>query len=426
MSPRSGGGPWRWLKYRVVSAVIHQPGLLRLAGALIRRWPLLEGKGGVVVRHSAAAQIFNRDASFSNTAHLPNLVAGEFAIGMESGPRHDAERAYLKDKLPTPADFASATLAESRRRIADLRTADPSTFDLVEDYMLWIAWAGMRGIFGSAAPAIESVRSVSGSEQTARAAMLAFFKELRYLGAHLLVGAVATSRVQARAHRSADALNGRVEASLAALRCAWSHRAGSDAEVQRNTTGLMWVGHPATTQAGALVVQELLGRRDVYGTLRQEAQRLNLEAWTDEGFRKLVRNHVLELLRFRPAFPILLRNVPRDTEYELDEGRRGAARAGKQVTLITAAAMFDPEAMAKPWVYRPDRPVAERCDAQGRYLIFGLGPRSCIAQEHVVEMLVSALVGLLTLPRLEWADPWFSRISYDGPIITRMRLKFGR
>jgi len=58
-----------------------------------------------------------------------------------------------------------------------------------------------------------------------------------------------------------------------------------------------------------------------------------------------------------------------------------------------------------------------------RYLMFGYGDRQCPAKNHAVTILTSALIGLLTLPRLRWADRRGSRIGYDGPMITRIRLR---
>ena len=87
------------LLHLLISRLVHQPGLLRLLAATLQRLPPLEGlaasRMGLATRARSVAEIFLRDSSFSNTSHAPNLVAGPFAIGLESGPRHDAERAEL-------------------------------------------------------------------------------------------------------------------------------------------------------------------------------------------------------------------------------------------------------------------------------------------------------------------------------------------
>jgi hypothetical protein len=56
--------------------------------------------------------------------------------------------------------------------------------------------------------------------------------------------------------------------------------------------------------------------------------------------------------------------------------------------------------------------------------MFGHGARQCIARDHVVEVLVSALIGLLLLPRLGFADSLWRRFSLEGPAICRLHLKF--
>lgn len=418
--PTERGGVPPCISYRIVSATIHQPALLRWVGALIRRWPVLETNLSVVARDCAARHVFGRPASYSSTTHAPNLVAGCFVIGMEAGPRHAAERAYAQAKLPSPGACGLAALEASRLHIQELARSHPLRFDLIEDYMLWVAWAGMRGIFGSAAGELESTQPRDGAPVTARAAMRAFFEEMRHPGAHLLVGKVAPADVRRRAIRSARALRRRVHVNLPALRKAWG--AGPDALLKRTATGLLWVGHPATTQSGALVMQELLGRRGAYDSLHRTACGLKAAAWEDSSFRNQVREHVLEALRLRPPFPLLLRDVPRDTAYEAEGDRRVATKAGKPVTLITAAAMADPDALRSPAVFRPGRSMPP---AGPHHLLFGHGPRTCIGADHVVEILTSAMVGLMTLPPLRWAG-WLCRMRYDGPIVVRMRLEARR
>ena len=276
--------------------------------------------------------------------------------------------------------------------------------------MVPVVWNAMGGAFGGSLPPLQPGDPLFG--------------HLRYIGAHLIVGAAATESVQRRARESGAALNAWVRARLEPLQLAW-RRPGVDQRehVARNAVGMLWVGHPATVQGGALVMQELLARRAV---LRQLV--LNIE-WARGGrlsnpeLREVVKNHVLELLRFRPPFPILRRDVVRDTLYGTDGA--GRAGGGSQLTLLILGALFDPAAQlnasCKPSEYRPGRAFRE---ADDRYLIFGVGARQCIARDQVIETLVSALICLLELPNLRWADPWWRRMRYDGPIVSSMRLAF--
>jgi hypothetical protein len=405
----------RWLSYWVVSRSLHQVELLRWLAAGLRRLPRVQSLLHVAATTATVEQVFLRDASFSNTAHAPNLVAGPFAIGLESGPLHDAERQELKDRLPTAVRLGQAALDHARGRIGQIGTTVPLRFDLIEDYLLGVAWAGLREVFGTAAPALESVPPGAAGDGPDRA----FFDELRYPGAHLLVGGVAPRPVQQRAERMGEALRARVRLHLAALRAAWCDHHSSDEQVVQRAVGLMWVGHPAMVQAGALVMQEWLQRPAALDALHARAAQLKSEAWTDPEFRGQVKASLVEALRLRPPFPLLNRNVPRPTSFTVAPGRRAIFKAGSTATLLPAGAMA--EKLGNDFCPH-HRPGAAPADPPYQ-LIFGLGSRSCIASDQVIEILTSAAVGWLTLPRLDWADPWWGRIRYDGPIITRLRLR---
>lgn len=404
-----------WAKYNGVSVLIHQPRLLRLLSRALRRHAWLSHLAKIVASRHDVVTTFQRPHSFSSTAHRPNLVAGDFAIGMESGPRHSAERKLLRSKLPAATEFAQYADDEGTKLIKTLREGPARTFDLVEEYMVPLAWQAMSRAFGNLLPPIPRGDPM--------------FMDLRYVGAHLIAGAVATEKVQARAMESAARLNAWVRSNIAGLQQDWSAggwagpvRPVSREAVARNVVGLLWVGHPATVQSGALLVQEIFAQRwnrelrDLVKKIQQDSA-----PWTSTTLRSEVRRHVLELLRLRPPFPILHRDVPRDTLYGA-EGR-GAIAGGSVLTMFTIGAMSDPAAMTglRPCKYDPNRQFKDPGDL---HFMFGQGPRPCIAQEQVVEILTSALLGLLQLPGLTWADPWWRRVCYDGPMIRELRVRF--
>ncbi|HKO69144.1 MAG TPA: hypothetical protein VJU53_15195 [Burkholderiaceae bacterium] len=385
-----------------------------IAGVL-RTWPAIARVFPIVARRNAVAAVFERQASFSNAAHAPNLTAGEFAIGMEAGARHREERAFLQRVLPSQKDCADLSAQESGRLISLLINAPERTFDLINDYLVPVAWQPLRRALGSASSTFETEEGRP---------LPKVVDELRILGAQLIIGSAATPSVRARAEEAADGLNRRVGSALRTLRAEWATKQpGNDAAILRNAVGFLWVAHPATVQAGALVMQELFGRPGELEKLASRAHALGDACWTDSDFRRFLSQHILELLRFRPPFPILKRQVPRDTLFDIGTPFPVRVAAGSEMVLLTIGALFDDKAVKnnRAATYEPGREFHSEPD---RYLMFGMQERACIARYQVVEILVSALAGLLALPQLKWADPWFSRIKYDGPIISELRLSF--
>lgn len=406
--------------YRLQGNLFNRPALLaRLAGWGQRR--------GVAIACSIqeVQEVFRRESEFSSVAHAGNLIAGEFVIGMDSGPAQARERATAAFPLSF-ADFGRLASAEARQRIRQLAGQPGKAFDLVNDYLVFVAWAGLRRVFDDA-----SLHEIEGDKPglDRDAALQALFFELRHVGGHLVVGGAAPRWVQLRAGACAASLNERVHRALPAIRRFWGLRCPqAAATAARQATGLMWVGHPAMVQAGAFVSQELLSRKVVYAELRRQVQSLGDAAYDDRNLREDIRGHVLECLRHRPPFPLLTRLLPLDAELQL--GEKGPARriaAGKSVYVVLAAALRK----------AGGRPQGRYCHLDALRIwnsaapdqgpdalpIFGVGMRSCIAREQVIDTLVSAQIGLLQLPELDYADGWWRRIAYDGPIITRMRLR---
>lgn len=404
----------RWLKYRAVSAVVLQPLFLRKVAGLLRQYPALASLVGAVATRDEVAGVFDRQALFSSTAHRPNLAAGDFVIGMESGSAHATQRRAVEARLPTSASFRTRAAQESRVRVCALLVeGEVRRLDVVADYMGPIVWRCLRDCFGEALPML------AGNDP--------LFAHLRHVGAHLIVGSVATDEVQVRARQAAGALDAWVRARLPQIREAWAPGGAvgpDDDEIARDAMGLLWVGHPASVQALALVLLDLLPRPE-WAQLSGQARKLHSteqDVWEDVRLRDTVRDHVLESLRFRPPFPILRRDVVRDGHLAARPPRR--VQGGTQMTLMGLGAMFDAQAHlqgAQVERYCPGRNWVHKGD---KTLMFGLGERQCIARDHVVEMLTSALIGLLLLPELRFADPWWARYRVDGPAIDRLRLAF--
>ncbi|MBS0340510.1 MAG: cytochrome P450 [Proteobacteria bacterium] len=388
--------------------MIHQPAMLRLVAWVARGQPWFGRMIKSAATRADVVSTFERQTAFSSSSHRPNLIAGDFVIGMESGARHSAERRLVDAQFPPATDFGLHAAQEARKRSDELLGGDAREFDLIDDYMVPLAWQAISGAFGARLPQLPPGDPM--------------LMNLRYLGAHLIVGPVATERVQERARDSAAAVNAWVRSNIEPLRQAWTHGGFSPEreEVARNVVGMLWVGHPATAQSGALVMQELLARwRDPRVAGFVDRVRRHADPWADAELREEAKGHVLEALRLRPPFPILTRDVRRDTL--TGAGGAGRVRGGTRYTVMGIGAMSDPAAMREPQVYRPGRKFRHEED---RYLMFGWGARQCPGRDPVVEILASALLGIVRLPHLQWASPWWRRVQFDGPIISGMRLRF--
>ena len=401
-------GVFCWLNRNII--------VLRGMGALLRLWPSLGGLFGLAARARAVTGVLTRPRSFSNTAHAPNLVAGDYLIAMDPGPTYDSDRALLEQRLACLNVQVDAD-GETQRRIPQLKQLGGKSFDLIEDYLMWIAFHAISPVFGTAA---NSVAVGAGGSVTDIGLQRQYLLEIRYVAGQLLAGSSSTLRVQRRAELCADSLSARIAGVSGQLQNAWG--VSNSKVIERNAVGLAWISHPVTVQSGALVVQELLSRPEVYRTLRSRAANIGApRVWQDNSFRECVRNHVLELMRFRPIFPLLARDVPRDTEFETGGRRNAQCPGGGQVAIWSIAALFDPRAVSDSRRFCPHR---DWPDEDLRWLMFGYGDRRCPAREYAADILTSALIGLLTMPELRLARDDGKAIIYDGPLMSRMRVRF--
>ncbi|WP_458194392.1 cytochrome P450 [Bradyrhizobium sp. UFLA05-153] len=405
-------GAFCWLNRHII--------VLRAVGAVLRRWPSLGGS--MVARASAVKGVLTRTRSFSNTAHEANMVSGTYLIGMDPGPTYDSDRDLVHQRLAAlnvPVDSDD----EAKRRINTLSQPGAGAFDLIDDYLMWVVFHAMRPLYGTATGAV-----VAGSAAPAAAAQgnvnqglqRQYLLEIRYVAGQLLAGSLATLGVRRRAETCGDALQARIGRLTGLIGTAWGVTS-STADIERNAVGLAWISHPVTVQSGALAVQELLERPKVYEQLRSQAKSLGASVWTDANFRNVVRDHVLELMRFRPIFPLLARDVPRDTEVETGARHNAKCPGGGKVSLLSIAALFDSTAVPDSGKFCPHRNWGN--EHALRYLMFGYGYRQCPARDYAVEILTSALIGLLTLPGLQLARGEGKAIVYDGPLMSCMRMR---
>src|SRR5687767_11343205 len=150
------------LRHRFVSQLVHQPKLLRVFASALRKWPEFNRAAQMAARRTAVLSVLHRQASFSNAAQAPNLVAGEFAIGMEAGERHQQDREFLQSVLSPPNQWARLSADKVGELIQTLRHSEARSFDLVNDYLVHVAWRALASAFGPAANAIIPMHEPAG------------------------------------------------------------------------------------------------------------------------------------------------------------------------------------------------------------------------------------------------------------------------
>lgn len=400
--------------------------VLRGIGALLRRWPFVGGWFGLAVRARAVKDVLTRTRSFSNRSHAANLVSGNYLIAMDPGPTYAADKALLDDRLAA-LQLQFHPDREAQRRLESVRKAErearqagkTAAFDLIDDYLMWIVFRAIEPVFGTAAGKLAVGPQ---GDVTDEGLQRQYLLDVRYVAGQLLAGGLSTLPFQRRAELSADSLRARIESVISDIQQSWN-ASGPPDMIERNAIGLAWISHPVTVQSGALVVQELLGRPKIYRALRSEAEKIGEpRIWTDADFRKSVRDHVLELMRFRPIFPLLARDVPRDTEFETGAQRNARCLAGGKVAVWSIAALFDPSVVADSGKFCPHRDWSN--EEPLRWLMFGYGDRQCPAKDYAVEIITSALIGMLILPELRLARGKGKAITYEGPLMSRMCVQF--
>jgi cytochrome P450 len=115
--------------------------------------------------------------------------------------------------------------------------------------------------------------------------------------------------------------------------------------------------------------------------------------------------------------PLLIRDAPRETVIASGTKRARVVPAGTRVIAPPLAAMFDPEAVQKPWDFLP----AREFDC---YLHFGQGARHCFGKYVAETALLEIFRSLLLLSGLARASGPEGRIQYDGPAASSLTLTF--
>jgi len=195
--------------------------------------------------------------------------------------------------------------------------------------------------------------------------------------------------------------------------------------IRHYVTGLLATGAATIVRAAAHTTDQLLAHPNALKKAQTRAAELEREeelarhgAENRVGeARCALRHYIYEALRFRPMLPLLIRDAPRETVIAFGTKRARVVPAGTRVVAPPLAAMFDPEAVQKPWDFLP----AREFDC---YLHFGEGARHCFGKYVAETALLEIFRSLLLLPDLARASGPEGRIQYDGPAASSLTLTF--
>ena len=124
-----------------------------------------------------------------------------------------SDRALLETRLACLNVQVDAD-QEAQRRVAQLMQLGGKPFDLIEDYLIWIAFHSISPVFGAAA---SRVAVGAGGNVNDVGLQRQYLLEIRYVAGQLLAGSSATLRVQRRAELCGDSLRARIAGVISAI-----------------------------------------------------------------------------------------------------------------------------------------------------------------------------------------------------------------
>jgi cytochrome P450 len=374
--------------------------------AIMRRLdPIVRaGPTTIVALNEDVREVLGDATRFTTHPYAPKLeaVTGPFLVALDDTPlyRHDhaaLDRAMTREDLP---QLAGAMHAAARELVAQrhdegaidvvAQLADPALDRVVADYFgtpgpdtaTQLRWARsiFREVFFNVGN-VESVRERALADAARwRPHLDALIDERK---ARLQAGEEIPDDVLTRLLRYQDEGEPNFH----------------DIAIRHNILGNTMAWLPATSNAFARIVEELLHREEELEGAQEAAR---------AGDRDLVAAYCWEASRFRSQNFALLRYVPQDTTIAAGTERETPVAAGTTVIAATMSAMHDPAAIDDPETFRLDRPASD-------YLLFGHGLHTCYG-EHIVRTQMPALAAaLLEGPRIGRARGAQGRLRFDGP-----------
>lgn len=375
----------------------------------------------IVTKYDDVLEVLRRDDVFSIRLYTPKMervAPTGFLLGMPDSARYQKDAALLhlamrRDDLPRLRRFVAQTAHQIVRSAASRRR-----LDVVQELAYIVPLRFIEHYFGvpvSSAPQLAAwVQAIfqdmflnADDDPTdpvgnpARQGALRAASELR----PYLDGLINHREERLRAGNAGpDDVLGR----LLRMRCQVA-ASFSRAQIRDNLIGLMVGAVDTTATAITNVVDELLRRPHELHDAHQAACR---------GDDELLMSCIHEALRFKPQAPALVRFCERRHTLAAATQHAVTIEPGAAVFAATASAMFDPERIEAPNVFRPGRPVATD------YLHFGHGLHTCLGRYAAQVQIFESIKRLLRVEGLRRLKGAAGNLSYRGPFPQSMVVEF--
>ncbi len=394
--------------------VAARPDVQRTFWALLRSWSpaIVIGKRVFVSRYAAVLDVLRRDRDFTiveiNGSRMQDMYLS-FFLGMDRGPAHDRELALMEGvvKREDLAVIRSLVQAKAGQIIGAAR-AD-GQLDIANDYGRAVPLSLITDYFGI--PVRDKIQ-------------MRYW--MRTLFHHLFLNLNDDPVVRDKAKVSAGELKTYMEKVIAERRGELESRPGadnvlnrllrlqqedkwvSDDVIRRNLCGLI-AGSVDTTNRVLVNVMEVLLQNKAY---LEEARRLAVQ----NDITTLGR-YMLEVLRFNPHNPIVLRYCKADSAIQY-KGRSYRVPAGSTLFVGINSAMFDKAYYQAPEVIDTNRQV--------EYFHFSHGLHACFGRYINMVQIPELMAGLLRLDNLRAAPGEAGQIVPDGPFPNEFNVQFDR
>lgn len=350
--------------------LVGNPPLWLLALLRIFRPALTSGRLTLVTRRLAVLDVLNDDERYSVAPYgVPMLeISGPFALGLD-GAEHRIARSHLDEALlPIDAGQLARFADQVAQRLVEEARGD-ERIDLVGELAEPVATAFATAFLGVPDPSTPDRPGLTyWSTEIFEACFLNLAGDRGVHRRGLLAADALRSHLGplVRAAATADAR----ESDTVLARLAAGRRDDLDGVIS-DLIGLVVASIPTTAEAAVRVLDHLIDHPDRDREVR---------AATEACDRTLVWQHALEVLRFNPQSPGLLR------EPVCPAGH--AAAESRVVLASTLSAAHDRRAVDGPGRYRVDRTGPPS-------LVFGSGPHRCLGEPYAREMVTSVVMVML-------------------------------